>query len=131
MGRSVTELHGAMSCMRQMTRDLVAACKFQSINKPCPIMYCQKCLLNRYCETAEEVASLEQWTCPECRGSFGMKKEVTNPLVFSPMKQKLEDFPLYLKCYLERHPATKFAAKKGYLYIQKGKLIYKSHIRRP
>ncbi|XP_051115270.1 uncharacterized protein LOC127240574 isoform X2 [Andrographis paniculata] len=104
MRRSVTELHDA-------------TCKFQSINKPCPIMYCQKCLLNRYCETAEEVASLEQWTCPECRGSFCMKKEVTNPLVFSPMKQKLEDFPLYLKCYLERRPATKFAAKKSFFEL--------------
>ncbi|TKY46536.1 Cell division cycle-associated 7 protein [Spatholobus suberectus] len=63
---------------RQKTRDFAAACKNLKKGKPCPIKFCHKCLLNRYGENAEEVAQLDDWTCPKCRGfcncSFCQKK---------------------------------------------------------
>ncbi|KAI3462522.1 hypothetical protein Pfo_019185 [Paulownia fortunei] len=68
---------------RQKTRDFTASCKNQRNNKPCPIMYCHKCLLNRYGEKAEEVAALGEWNCPKCRGicncSICMKKRGHQP----------------------------------------------------
>ncbi|XP_051115162.1 uncharacterized protein LOC127240492 [Andrographis paniculata] len=81
---------------RQKTLDLVVACKFQRINKPCPIMYCHKCLWNRYGERGEEVAGLEQWTCPKCRGicncSFCMKKRNEDPTGIAAKKAKARGF---------------------------------------
>lgn len=63
---------------RQKTRDSGTLCRNLKKNKPCPIKYCQRCLLNRYGEKAEEVAQLEDWKCPKCRGicncSFCRKK---------------------------------------------------------
>ncbi|XP_059597236.1 uncharacterized protein LOC104877518 [Vitis vinifera] len=60
------------------TRDSRTLCRNLKKNKPCPIKYCQRCLLNRYGEKAEEVAQLEDWKCPKCRGicncSFCRKK---------------------------------------------------------
>ncbi|GFY86808.1 zinc-finger domain of monoamine-oxidase A repressor R1 protein [Actinidia rufa] len=53
---------------RQKTMDFVAACKNQKKDKPCPIKFCRKCLMNRYGEKAEEMAGLEDWNCPKCRG---------------------------------------------------------------
>ncbi|KAL0395976.1 UNVERIFIED_CONTAM: hypothetical protein Scaly_0046000 [Sesamum calycinum] len=63
--------------------DFAAACTNQRNNKPCPIMYCHKCLLNRfllyrisqvrYGEQAEEVAALGEWSCPKCRGICNCK----------------------------------------------------------
>ncbi|KAL8549761.1 hypothetical protein ACS0TY_008559 [Phlomoides rotata] len=68
---------------RQKTRDFVAACKNLSNKKPCPIMYCHKCLLNRYGEKAEEVDASGVWSCPKCRGicncSICMKKRGHQP----------------------------------------------------
>ncbi|KAH6831371.1 hypothetical protein C2S53_014544 [Perilla frutescens var. hirtella] len=68
---------------RQKTRDFSAACKNQRNDKPCPIMYCHKCLLNRYGEKAEEVDALGEWSCPKCRGicncSVCMKKRGHQP----------------------------------------------------
>ncbi|XP_042041859.1 uncharacterized protein LOC121787243 [Salvia splendens] len=68
---------------RQKTRDFTAACKNQNKNKPCTIMYCHKCLLNRYGEKAEEVDALGEWSCPKCRGicncSVCMKKKGHQP----------------------------------------------------
>ncbi|XP_073127846.1 uncharacterized protein [Henckelia pumila] len=68
---------------RQKTRDFVASCTIQRNNKPCPIMFCHKCLLNRYGEKAEEVSALGEWNCPKCRGicncSICMKKRGHQP----------------------------------------------------
>ncbi|XP_057809572.1 uncharacterized protein LOC131023930 [Salvia miltiorrhiza] len=68
---------------RQKTRDFTAACKNQKNNKPCTIMYCHKCLLNRYGEKAEEVDALGEWSCPKCRSicncSVCMKKRGHQP----------------------------------------------------
>ncbi|CAA0829265.1 Zinc-finger domain of monoamine-oxidase A repressor R1 protein [Striga hermonthica] len=68
---------------RQKTMDFVAACKNLKNNKQCTIMYCYKCLLNRYGEKAEEVAALKVWSCPKCRGicncSICMKRRGQQP----------------------------------------------------
>ncbi|XP_052197578.1 uncharacterized protein LOC127804687 isoform X2 [Diospyros lotus] len=68
---------------RQKTLDFVAACKNQKKNKPCTIMFCHKCLFNRYGEKAEKMADLEDWICPKCRGicncSLCMKKRGHRP----------------------------------------------------
>ncbi|KAF8407850.1 hypothetical protein HHK36_006987 [Tetracentron sinense] len=68
---------------RQKTRDFVASCKNQRGNKLCTIMFCHKCLLNRYGEKAEEMAVLDDWNCPKCRGicncSVCMKKRGHQP----------------------------------------------------
>ncbi|KAL1566581.1 hypothetical protein AAHA92_02176 [Salvia divinorum] len=68
---------------RQKTRDFTAACKNQMNNKSCTIMYCHKCLLNRYGEKAEEVDALGEWSCPKCRDicncSVCMKKKGHQP----------------------------------------------------
>ncbi|KAL6521523.1 hypothetical protein OROGR_018092 [Orobanche gracilis] len=67
-GRIYDSVNGK-SChqCRQKTMDFVATCTNLKNNKPCTIMYCHKCLLNRYGEKAEEVVALEEWTCPRCR----------------------------------------------------------------
>ncbi|KAK6261297.1 hypothetical protein QUC31_007113 [Theobroma cacao] len=68
---------------RQKTMDFAASCKRKIEAKQCTIHFCHKCLLNRYGERAEEVALLNDWTCPRCRGicncSFCMKKRGHQP----------------------------------------------------
>ncbi|WOK97715.1 hypothetical protein Cni_G06423 [Canna indica] len=68
---------------RQKTTDFSAPCTQIRRNKPCPIKFCRKCLLNRYGEKAEVVALLENWICPKCRGvcncSLCMKKKGQQP----------------------------------------------------
>ncbi|CAL5370803.1 unnamed protein product [Camellia sinensis] len=68
---------------RQKTMDFTASCKNLKMDKPCTIKFCHKCLLNRYGEKAEEMAGLEDWNCPKCRGicncSFCMKKRGHRP----------------------------------------------------
>ncbi|XP_050258099.1 uncharacterized protein LOC126703192 isoform X1 [Quercus robur] len=68
---------------RQKTLDFVASCKNKSENKQCTFHFCHKCLLNRYGEKAEEMAVLDDWMCPKCRGicncSFCMKKRGYHP----------------------------------------------------
>ncbi|CAI9758388.1 unnamed protein product [Fraxinus pennsylvanica] len=68
---------------RQKTMDFAATCNNQRNDKPCPIMFCHKCLLNRYGEKAEEVTALGDWNCPRCRGicncSICMKKRGHQP----------------------------------------------------
>ncbi|XP_044467323.1 uncharacterized protein LOC123197205 isoform X2 [Mangifera indica] len=68
---------------RQKTRDFMASCKNQKRNKQCTIMFCHKCLLNRYGEKAEDVALLDDWNCPKCRDicncSCCMKKKGQKP----------------------------------------------------
>ncbi|ESW23630.1 hypothetical protein PHAVU_004G063500 [Phaseolus vulgaris] len=63
---------------RQKTMDFAASCKNSKNGKPCPIKFCQKCLMNRYGENAEEVEKLDNWACPKCRNfcncSFCRKK---------------------------------------------------------
>ncbi|KAI9378021.1 hypothetical protein POPTR_018G024400v4 [Populus trichocarpa] len=68
---------------RQKTMDFAAACAIQKGNKLCTLKFCHKCLLNRYGEKAEDVALLDDWQCPKCRGicncSFCMKKRGHKP----------------------------------------------------
>ncbi|KAK7823139.1 cell division cycle-associated 7-like protein [Quercus suber] len=68
---------------RQKTLDFAASCKNKSENKQCTFHFCHKCLLNRYGEKAEEMAVLDDWMCPKCRGicncSFCMKKRGYHP----------------------------------------------------
>ncbi|OMO94641.1 hypothetical protein COLO4_16236 [Corchorus olitorius] len=68
---------------RQKTVDFAASCKKKIKEKQCTIHFCHKCLLNRYGEKAEEVALLDDWNCPRCRGicncSFCMKKRGHQP----------------------------------------------------
>lgn len=68
---------------RQKTMDFIAACTTQKGNKLCTLKFCHKCLLNRYGEKAEEVAMLDDWQCPKCRGicncSLCMKRRGHKP----------------------------------------------------
>ncbi|XP_020524608.1 uncharacterized protein LOC18436985 isoform X1 [Amborella trichopoda] len=53
---------------RQKTMDFMASCRNMRQGKPCTINFCHKCLLNRYGENAEEMAGVDGWNCPKCRG---------------------------------------------------------------
>ncbi|KAG2312696.1 hypothetical protein Bca52824_024253 [Brassica carinata] len=68
---------------RQKTMDFVASCKAMKNNKQCKLNFCHTCLLNRYGERAQEVATLNDWHCPKCRGlcncSFCRKERGLNP----------------------------------------------------
>ncbi|XP_020089171.1 uncharacterized protein LOC109710810 isoform X3 [Ananas comosus] len=84
-GRIYDPVHGK-TChqCRQKTRDFAASCKqINKGNKACTINFCHKCLRNRYGENAEEMAVLDNWSCPKCRGicncSFCMKKRGHKP----------------------------------------------------
>ncbi|XP_051115161.1 uncharacterized protein LOC127240491 [Andrographis paniculata] len=103
---------------RQKTLDLVVACKFQRMNKPCPIMYCHKCLWNRYGERAEEVAGLGQWTCPKCRGicncSVCMKKRNEDPTGIATKKAKARGFSSVAEMLYKTTPQER-AAEKAHL----------------
>ncbi|KAK8916702.1 hypothetical protein KSP39_PZI023024 [Platanthera zijinensis] len=81
---------------RQKTMDFAASCKGTKREKPCPINFCHKCLLNRYGEKAEEVSALDVWSCPKCRGlcncSFCMKKKGEVPTGILVHHAKLTGF---------------------------------------
>ncbi|XP_074557337.1 uncharacterized protein LOC141813297 [Curcuma longa] len=85
VGGRIYDSERGMTChqCRQKTMDFAAACKQMKGNKICTIKFCHKCLLNRYGENAEQVAVLENWSCPKCRGvcncSFCMKKKGQQP----------------------------------------------------
>lgn len=66
----IDDFAGCKTChqCRQKIRNLLAECKNQRNKKPCALKICQKCLLNRYGEKVEEVAVLQEWSCPKCRG---------------------------------------------------------------
>ncbi|KAK2663027.1 hypothetical protein Ddye_001601 [Dipteronia dyeriana] len=68
---------------RQKTLAFSATCKNLKGNKQCTINFCHKCLSNRYGEKAEDVALLDDWKCPKCRGicncSQCMKKRGHKP----------------------------------------------------
>ncbi|KAL9226556.1 hypothetical protein vseg_002354 [Gypsophila vaccaria] len=68
---------------RQKTMDFTARCKNMKKDKQCTIMFCHKCLHNRYGEKAEDMAALDDWNCPKCRDicncSFCMKKKGHKP----------------------------------------------------
>ncbi|XP_021763526.1 uncharacterized protein LOC110728178 isoform X2 [Chenopodium quinoa] len=68
---------------RQKTMDFTAGCKNMKGDKQCPVKFCHKCLLNRYGENAEEMATLDNWNCPKCRDicncSFCRKKKGHKP----------------------------------------------------
>ncbi|XP_047981271.1 cell division cycle-associated 7-like protein isoform X2 [Salvia hispanica] len=69
---------------RQKTRAPAAACKNLTKKKPCSVKMCCRCLWNRYGEKVEEVASLEEWKCPKCRGicncSVCMRRKGLQPM---------------------------------------------------
>ncbi|PWA54655.1 Zinc-finger domain of monoamine-oxidase A repressor R1 [Artemisia annua] len=85
VGGRVYDSENGKTChqCRQKTLDFTADCKNSSKGKPCTLKYCCTCLMNRYGEKAEEVAALEDWSCPRCRElcncSFCMKKRGHNP----------------------------------------------------
>ncbi|GMN57066.1 hypothetical protein TIFTF001_026174 [Ficus carica] len=51
----------------QRTKDFMVWCKNEE-GGTCSLLYCRQCLFKRYGEKAEEVALLDDWTCPRCRG---------------------------------------------------------------
>ncbi|KAK8569461.1 hypothetical protein V6N13_046513 [Hibiscus sabdariffa] len=81
----IYDSHNGKTChqCRQKTVDFAASCKRKINDKQCTSHFCHKCLLNRYGEKAEEVALLNDWNCPKCRGicncSFCMKKRGHQP----------------------------------------------------
>ncbi|XP_078439599.1 uncharacterized protein LOC144709826 isoform X2 [Wolffia australiana] len=83
-GRIYDSEHGK-TChqCRQKTMDFYARCCNSTMKKPCPVLFCLKCLLNRYGENAEEAAARGDWICPKCRGicncSVCMKKRGQQP----------------------------------------------------
>ncbi|CAH9119166.1 unnamed protein product [Cuscuta epithymum] len=85
VGNRIYDSQNGKSChqCRQKTMDFMLACKNPKDFKPCTIRFCHKCLLNRYGEKAEEVATKEDWLCPKCRGicncSLCMKKRGYQP----------------------------------------------------
>nr|GEX42725.1 zinc-finger domain of monoamine-oxidase A repressor R1 [Tanacetum cinerariifolium] len=85
VGGRVYDSENGKTChqCRQKTLDFTAECKNSTKGKPCTLKYCCTCLVNRYGEKAEEVAALEDWSCPRCREScncsFCMKKRGHNP----------------------------------------------------
>ncbi|KAH7658403.1 Zinc-finger domain of monoamine-oxidase A repressor R1 domain-containing protein [Dioscorea alata] len=75
---------GCHQCRRR-TKDLALHCKRVMMkDNSCSILFCHKCLLTRYGEKAEEVAALEDWACPKCRGvcscNICVKKRSQQPL---------------------------------------------------
>uniref|UniRef100_A0A0E0JYZ4 DDT domain-containing protein n=1 Tax=Oryza punctata TaxID=4537 RepID=A0A0E0JYZ4_ORYPU len=52
---------------RQMKQYFAVACTQFKKKGACTIKYCHRCLLNRYDEN-DEVAQMEAWICPKCRG---------------------------------------------------------------
>ncbi|XP_047315547.1 uncharacterized protein LOC124919361 isoform X2 [Impatiens glandulifera] len=85
IGGRLYDSENGKSChqCRQKTMDVMAPCKNKKKDKQCTILYCHKCLLNRYGEKAEQVSVVEDWFCPRCRGncncSFCMKKRGHKP----------------------------------------------------
>ncbi|KAL9861359.1 putative transcription factor C2H2 family [Arabidopsis thaliana] len=70
VGKRIYDSQNGKSChqCRQKTLDFAAPCKAMRRKKLCPIKFCYKCLSIRYGENAEEVAKLDDWICPLCRG---------------------------------------------------------------
>ncbi|XP_058773268.1 uncharacterized protein LOC131647387 isoform X2 [Vicia villosa] len=70
VGNRIYDSENGQTChqCRQKTRDFCAVCKNPRNGNPCTLRICHKCLLNRYGEKAEEVALLNDWMCPKCRG---------------------------------------------------------------
>ncbi|XP_022759236.1 uncharacterized protein LOC111305737 isoform X2 [Durio zibethinus] len=85
VGRKTNDSETGKTChqCRQKTIGFLAPCKNLKRDKRCTMKYCHKCLLNRYGEKAEEVASLVDWKCPKCRDicncSCCMKKKGHKP----------------------------------------------------
>ncbi|WOH00502.1 hypothetical protein DCAR_0519866 [Daucus carota subsp. sativus] len=64
-GASLKKRRASEKCPQH--RSSATARKGQPKKKPCTLLYCQKCLLNRYGEKAEEAEASEVWSCPKCR----------------------------------------------------------------
>ncbi|CAH1421419.1 unnamed protein product [Lactuca virosa] len=69
IGGRVYDSENGTTChqCRQKTYAVFASCKNKSKTKPCPLKYCNTCLLNRYGEKVEDVALMDEWSCPKCR----------------------------------------------------------------
>ncbi|XP_071711284.1 uncharacterized protein [Rutidosis leptorrhynchoides] len=81
---------------RQKVSAIYASCKNTAKTKPCPLKYCNKCLLNRYGENAEDMMVLDEWSCPKCRGicncSICMKKRGHQPTGIATQMAKAGGF---------------------------------------
>ncbi|ESQ47181.1 hypothetical protein EUTSA_v10028126mg, partial [Eutrema salsugineum] len=100
---------------RQRRMDLVGSCVTKKRDKTCPMKFCPKCLLNRYGENAEEVASMNDWVCPKCRGncncSLCMKKRGQRPTGILVHTAKATGFSSVSEL-LKKEGADKFFYKK-------------------
>ncbi|KAK9114821.1 hypothetical protein Syun_021618 [Stephania yunnanensis] len=102
---------------RQKTENAVSYCKNLRNSKPCPIKFCQKCLLNRYGEKVEEVAMIVNWLCPKCRGicncSCCMKKKGHRPTGMLAPTAKATGFSSVSEMLLAKGPEGLSAVKVG------------------
>ncbi|XP_047314512.1 cell division cycle-associated protein 7-like [Impatiens glandulifera] len=89
--------------------------KITKKEKQCTIKYCHKCLLNRYGEKAEEVAVLEDWFCPKCKGicncSFCRKKLGQQPTGILSYTAKSTGFASVSEMLLVKGPDVQSAKK--------------------
>ncbi|KAM0933108.1 putative transcription factor & chromatin remodeling DDT family [Dioscorea sansibarensis] len=73
-----------LQCRRRTKGSALHCKRFLMKENSCSILFCHKCLLTRYGEKAEEVAVLEDWACPKCRGVCSchicVKKRSQQPL---------------------------------------------------
>ncbi|KAK9091200.1 hypothetical protein Sjap_024377 [Stephania japonica] len=101
---------------RQKAKNAFSLCKNQRNGKPCPIKFCQKCLLNRYGEKVEEVAVIIDWVCPKCRGicncSCCMKKKGHQPTGMLAPTAKATGFSSVSEMLLAKGPVGLSAVKQ-------------------
>lgn len=95
---------------RQKTIDFMAPCKAIVGKKACTQNFCAKCLLNRYGEKVAEVAQLQNWSCPRCRGdcncSICLKKQGCAPTGILTPTAKATGFTSVADL-LKKRPAVK------------------------
>uniref|UniRef100_A0A0D9WEV8 DDT domain-containing protein n=1 Tax=Leersia perrieri TaxID=77586 RepID=A0A0D9WEV8_9ORYZ len=68
---------------RQRTINFSGSCHNMKKGKMCTILYCRKCLINRYGAEEHKASMDDTWTCPKCRDicncSLCMKKKGLQP----------------------------------------------------
>ncbi|XP_047311955.1 uncharacterized protein LOC124915305 [Impatiens glandulifera] len=127
IGARIYDSQNGKTChqCRQKTMDIMAPCKNHKKEKQCTIKYCHKCLLNRYGEKAEEVAVLEDWFCPKCKGicncSFCRKKLGQQPTGILSYTAKSTGFASVSEMLLVKGPDVQSAKKSTHDNPKKGK----------